>query len=231
MPDRPPLAVLVGGAPGSGKTTLADHLGQALDLPVLHKDLLVHGRWRTLDRATELGGGGVELFYRSMELWLDLGVSFVAEQAFYRGVSEPDVASRLAPCATVVLVHCRAENAKERWRQRMEADPLCGPNRLRSLLPVIDRLDAELVEPLDFGCPTIVVRTDDGYDPPLQEIVATIDALYSRPLVHDLDHDLASPRPSGSASDQFLKPSHHPSSRSRGSSIPKWCAISCTTTR
>jgi hypothetical protein len=190
VPDRLPLAVLVGGAPGSGKTTLADRLGAALDLPVLHKDLLVHGRWRTLDRATELGVGGVELFYRSMELWLELGVSFVAEQSFYRGVSEPDVKSRLAPHATVVQVHCRSTSAKERWRQRMEADPLCGPSRLRSLLPVIDRLDRELVEPLDFGCPTIVVQTDDGYDPILDEVVATIDALYSRPLIHDLDrHD------------------------------------------
>jgi adenylate kinase family enzyme len=44
VPDRPPLAVLVGGAPGSGKTTLADLLAGALDLPVLHKDHLVHGR-------------------------------------------------------------------------------------------------------------------------------------------------------------------------------------------
>jgi hypothetical protein len=187
VPDRPPLAVLVGGAPGSGKTTLADHLGRTLDLPVLHKDLLVHGKWRTLDRATELGVGGVELFYRSMELWLELGVSFVAEQAFYRGVSEPDVVARLAPHGTVVQVHCQSANARERWRQRMEADPLCGPDRLRSLLPVIERLDVELVEPLDFDCPTLVVRTDDGYDPPLEAVTSTIDAVYSRPLVHDLD--------------------------------------------
>ena len=187
MPDRPPLAVLVGGAPGSGKTTVTDRLGQALDLPVLHKDELVHGRWRTLDRATELGVGGVELFYRSMELWLDLGVSFVAEQTFFRGVSEPDVMARLAPRGTVVQVHCQSTNASERWRQRMEADPLCGPNRLRSLLPVIERLDVELVEPLDFACPVVVVRTDDGYEPALEDVVSTIDALYSRPGIHDLD--------------------------------------------
>jgi hypothetical protein len=187
VPDRPPLAVLVGGAPGSGKTTLAADLGQALDLPVLHKDHLVHGKWRTLDRATELGVGGVELFYRSMELWLELGVSLVAEQAFYRGVSEPDVMARLTPRATVVQVHCQSVHSLERWRQRMLADPLCGPDRLAKLLPVVEHLDNELFEPLDFDCPLVVVRTDEGYDPPLEEVVSTIDTLYSRPHVHDLD--------------------------------------------
>jgi hypothetical protein len=186
VPDRPPLAVLVGGAPGSGKTTLAGALGRTLDLPVLHKDDLVHGRWRTLDRATELGVGGVELFYRSMELWLDLGVSFVAEQAFYRGVSEPDVKARLAPRGTVVQVHCQSALSLERWRRRMEADPLCGPARLAKLL---EQLDHELFEPLDFDSPLVLVRTDDGYTPPLEEITSTIDALYSRPHVHDLDQN------------------------------------------
>ena len=126
MPDRPPLAVLVGGAPGSGKTTLADRLGQALDLPVLHKDQLVHGRWRTLDRATEFGVAGVEPFYRSMELWLELGVSFVAEQAFVRGVSEPDVMARLAPAAPSSRCTARARTPASvgvnAWRQTLCAD-------------------------------------------------------------------------------------------------------------
>ncbi len=196
MPDRPPLAVLVGGAPGSGKTTLADALGRALDLPVLHKDDLVHGRWRTLDRASELGVGGVDLFYRSMELWLDLGVSFVAEQAFYRGVSEPDVKSRLAPHGVVVHVHCQSAHSLERWRQRMRADPLCGPDRLAKLLPVVEQLDHELYEPLDFDSLLVLVRTDDGYEPPLGEMVSRIDTLYSRPHVHDLDKH-AQPAPGG----------------------------------
>jgi hypothetical protein len=76
MPDRLPLGVLVGGAPGSGKTTLAEALAIGLDLPVLHKDKLVHGRWRTLDRAIELGEPGVQPFFRSMELWIESGISF-----------------------------------------------------------------------------------------------------------------------------------------------------------
>jgi hypothetical protein len=89
VPGRRPLAVLVGGAPGSGKTTLSALLADALDLPVVHKDRLVHGAWRTRDRALELGAPAVEPFFRTLELWLTEGVSLVADHTFQRGVSDP----------------------------------------------------------------------------------------------------------------------------------------------
>ncbi len=187
MPDRPPLAVLVGGSPGSGKTTLADALAIGLDLPVLHKDHLVHGRWRTLDRATELGVSGVEPFYGSMELWIEAGINFVAEQTFYPEVSEVDVVRRLAPRSFLVNVHCRTAHSMERWEFRMRNDPLCGDARLEKLVPVVEQLNSQLLEPLDFDCPTVVVNTDDGYQPTLAAVIAQIDNLYGRPGVHDLD--------------------------------------------
>jgi len=187
MPDRPPLGVLVGGAPGSGKTTLADALSLVLDLPVLHKDQLVHGRWRTLDQAMDLGPSGIEPFFASMELWARAGISFVAEQTFYPGVSESDVIARLGPLCTVIQVHCRSDHAFERWERRMRTDPLCGERRLAKLVPVIERLNDELVTPLDFRCSTFVVNTDNGYEPELEVLVAEIDSIYSRPQIHALD--------------------------------------------
>jgi hypothetical protein len=35
-----------------------------------------------------------------------------------------------------------------------------------------------LAEPLDFGCPRLEVRTDDGYDPALAEVMIAIEAEY-----------------------------------------------------
>ncbi len=196
VPERAPLAVLVSGAPGSGKSTLAHDLAIGLDVPVLHKDRLVHGVWRTGARAFELGEAGVEPFYRTMELWLELGVSFVAEQTFYRGVSEPDVARRLAPRSVAVNVHCRSEHSLERFERRMRDDPLCGDRRLRKLMALAERLQAQLYEPLALSCPVVVVDTDDGYAPSLEGVIAEIDALYSRPLAHELDRPApAAPTP------------------------------------
>ncbi len=69
----------------------------------------------------------------------------------------------------------------------MRQDPLCGENRLNTLIPLVNRLNDELDEPLDFGCPVLIVDTDDGYRPSLDLLVSEIDSIYSRPLVHDLD--------------------------------------------
>jgi predicted kinase len=185
--SRLPLAVLVSGAPGAGKSTLADALAVGLDLPAMHKDQLVHGMWRTRGRALELGAPGVEPFYETMELWASLGISFIAEQTFYRGVSEPDVARRLAPKCVLVNVHCRSTHAVARFARRMRDDPLCGEARLRKLLPLAESLQSELYEPLALDCPLIVVETDDGYTPALQNVIDQIDGIYSRPRIHDLD--------------------------------------------
>jgi hypothetical protein len=187
MSERQPLAILIGGAPGSGKSMLADALCLSLDLPVLHKDQLVHGRWRTLDRAMELGASGIQPFFESMELWAEAGISFVAEQTFYPGVSESDVTRRLVPISTLIYVHCRSSDSFERWERRMRGDRLCGAARLGKLVPVVEQLTDDLAEPLDFGCPTFSVNTDDGYQPGLKELVAEIDHLYSRPEIHELD--------------------------------------------
>ena len=86
-----------------------------------------------------------------------------------------------------MTVHCRSVHSLKRWEQRMRSRLLCGEMRLQKLIPVVERLTADLNEPLDFGCPSVVVNTDSGYEPTLETIIAQIDNLYSRPGIHDLD--------------------------------------------
>ena len=110
MVDSRPLVVLVGGAPGSGETTLASKLSDELMLPHLNKDDLVHGVWRTHRRAFELGLDGIELFYATMEFWLSRSISFIADNTFVRGVSEPDVAARLGVSTRLVRLRSAARS-------------------------------------------------------------------------------------------------------------------------
>ena len=48
----------------------------------------------------------------------------------------------------------------------MRSGQLCGERRLAKLEPLVRQLQLDLAEPLDFGCPTMVVSTLNGYRPP-----------------------------------------------------------------
>lgn len=91
----------------------------------------------------------------------------------YPGLSEPDVAARLAPHADLVSVHCRTTDALQRFERRTLTDPVHRHHPTR-LLPEVRRLQDAVWEPLDLGCPTIIVDTSAGYDPTLAVIVAWI---------------------------------------------------------
>jgi predicted kinase len=91
-----PLLVLVSGAPGSGKTTLAIEIAQALGLFQLHRD----GIWDGLRFTAARGRGeplahGVDVWYAAMALLLKSGVSLVADGTLYRGWDE----SNIRPCS------------------------------------------------------------------------------------------------------------------------------------
>jgi predicted kinase len=191
--ERLPLAVLMSGAPGSGKSTLAAALGERLRLPVVHKDRLREGRLCTtgagpishedVDRLharwAAPGAFGPELFYRTMETWLGLGVSAIGDHTLERGPSEPDVASRLAPLAVILNVHCRTPLAVERFQARVDADPIHVTPYGDALLATIRRLQAELFEPLDLGCPALIVDTTQGLRPSLEEIASWVCQTYA----------------------------------------------------
>jgi predicted kinase len=169
-----PLVVLMSGAPGSGKSTVGRHLGEHLRLPVVDKDRLREGALWTIG-ATDIdqAPNGAELFFATLEALLGLGISLVGDMTLFRGLSEPDIAARVAPNAALVNVHCRTPEAVARFEARMRADPL-NRHRVDALMPTVVRLQHDMHEPLDLGCPHIVVDTTNGCDPTIDEIVAEI---------------------------------------------------------
>jgi AAA domain len=174
MGEPTPLVVLMSGAPGSGKSTIGRELGERLRLPVVDKDRLREGALWTMG-ITDIDEApfGPELFFATIETLLALRISLVGDMTLFRGLSEPDIAARIAPNAELVNVHCRTPEAAARFEARMRADPI-NRHRVDALLPTVVQLQHDMHEPLDLGCPRIVVDTTNGCDPTIDEVVTEI---------------------------------------------------------
>ena len=166
-----PLLVLVSGHPGAGKTTLGRALGDAMFMPHLNRDRLRDG----MDPLDQLRTWRV--FLDTIRLWLDNGISVVADQTLYLGMVD-DLRS-LTNHGDVVNVLVRCDHAYERWYAKVTADPRgVGPDFDAVIERVIRQRD-EMANPLPLGVPVIEVETNDGYEPPLDQLIAHIAAARS----------------------------------------------------
>jgi hypothetical protein len=155
------MLVIVSGAPGSGKTTMGSRLATELRLPHLNRDLVRDGLWMTDgDDAAVATDRAWRVWLSAVKLYLHEGVSLVIDQTFYRGLSDVTLRSELVPISWAVNVHLVASNATERWIARIDREGRWGPDRAGAVAKV-ESIQPQVREPLDFGCPQIVVDTTD----------------------------------------------------------------------
>ncbi len=171
-----PLVVIVGGAPGTGKTTLALPLANALELPLLSKDLIKESLMDAFGVADiamsqRIGGAGWKLLYLIAAWLLDARVGFVTEGNFETGAAEP--LRRIAHHSRAVQISCQCSDSlsQERYERRATAADR-HPGHMDIARIRRGRRRTSDFGPLDLGIPMLVVDTTDGYHPAFTDILA-----------------------------------------------------------
>ena len=170
-----PVLVVVSGPGGSGKTTLAHALGQAIGCPVVSRDEIKEGMVLALGGEYEaapgdsLTGRATAAFFEVVDLFLKAETTIIAEAAFQDWVWRPNL-ERLAELAHIRIVRCGVDPAI--GRERMTSRPA----RLAHADSAV-ATDARYYDnfvPISVSAPTIDVDTSESYAPPLDRIVSFV---------------------------------------------------------
>ena len=170
-----PALVIVCGAPGTGKTTLARHLATVLACAILTKDDIKEALADELgagdrERSRELGRRAYDKLFARASAMLGAGDRLVVEANFHRDASESPL-RELARGHHAVVIECVCDAAirRERFTERGRV----GGRHVVHLDEEIlahDWSDDVSGFAIDIGCPRLVVDTSDGYAPDLRMI-------------------------------------------------------------
>jgi adenylate kinase family enzyme len=172
-----PIIVYVSGAPGSGKTTLAKLLSEQLYIPHLSSDLIHGGVELTEpnhDRKSTIEG----VFIPLMVDIAQKKVSFVVDHVLQKELAKATIIDTLQNVATIVYVHVQCADPIRRYIERVQTSIVPDVVRRRDLL--LERAEwhrknlDNTAAPLKLDLPTIVINTDDGYNPGLDKIISFV---------------------------------------------------------
>jgi len=180
--DKPrAFLTVVAGRPGSGKTTLAHALAQAIRCPAICRDEVKEGLVNSLTSTAAMTSDALQLqanqaFFGAIELLLEHGVSLVAEAAFQHKLWAPRL-QPLTAVATLRIVVCEIdpELARSRHIERGLADPdrerFHGDHAVQAAREGRN-LPIGIYEPPRLDVPTLTVDTTNAYCPPFELIAA-----------------------------------------------------------
>jgi hypothetical protein len=171
---KQPTIIYVSGAPGAGKTTLAGIISEQLYIPHVSSDL-IHGGMEFTQSNHDRKNAISQAFVPLMISMAQKQISFVVDHVLQKDMGEVDIIDKLLPYATVIYIHVQCADPIARYLHRIETSGLPDIIRRREIL--LGRAafhEDNLVRTagaIDLPVPTLVVTTNDGYDPALEDII------------------------------------------------------------